>query len=164
MEIKSPTPINLNLNSSLKTVFLAGSIEQGAAENWQDVVVRSLSQHFNVLNPRRDDWDASWVQTIENGQFRSQVEWELYGLSIADYIIMYFAPNTKSPITLLEFGLYASSNKLVVCCPKEYWRKGNVDIVCEKYKISMYPNLVQIISYLYKMINKQEKWWEGYYK
>jgi len=115
-------------------VFLAGSIEMGAAENWQDKLTGLLSDTDGyILNPRRDDWDSSWEQSIENAQFRNQVCWELKAMELADRILMYFDPATKSPISLLELGMYCGSGKLVVCCPDGFWRKGNVDVVCERY-------------------------------
>ena len=120
-------------------LFLAGSIEMGAAENWQTRVEQELaSVSGTILNPRRDDWDSSWVQHPISPQFRQQVEWELDALDAADCILMYFDSKTKSPISLLELGLYAHRNKLVVCCPEDFWRYGNVAIVCERYKIPLY--------------------------
>ena len=60
------------------SVFLAGSIEMGKAENWQDKVERLLAnEDIIIYNPRRDDWNSSWVQSKDNPQFREQVEWEL---------------------------------------------------------------------------------------
>ncbi len=59
----------------------------------------------------------------------------------ATLILMYFAPNTRAPITLLELGLFARSGKLVVCCPGEYWRKCNVEVVCTRYGIEMVTDL-----------------------
>ena len=100
-------------------VFLAGSIEMGAAEPWQARLENALSPLAGtLLNPRRDDWDASWVQSIENAPFREQVEWELRGLRSADIVAIYFDPATKSPITLLELGLVAERHTVLVCCPK----------------------------------------------
>ena len=120
-------------------IFLAGSIDMGSAIDWQDVT---------ILNPRRDDWDSSWEQTIEHPQFREQVEWELKGLERADKILMYFAPGTKAPITLLEMGLFARSHpdKLIVCCPEGFWRKGNVDIVCKMYGVRQVDTLDELIK------------------
>jgi hypothetical protein len=119
------------------SVFLAGSIEMGKAEDWQlDFIKQFQSYNINILNPRRSDWDSSWVQSIDNEQFRSQVEWELDCLTKADLILMYLQPNTLSPISMLELGLYAHSNKLVVCCPDGFWRKGNIDIVCKHHKLT----------------------------
>ena len=52
------------------TIFLAGSIEMGTAENWQEKAERLLENHSGtILNPRRDDWDSSWEQSISNPQF-----------------------------------------------------------------------------------------------
>ena len=59
----------------------------------------------------------------------------------ATHIVMYFDPTTKSPISLLELGLHASSGKLTVCCPEGFWRKGNVDIVCKRYGVPMVKSL-----------------------
>ncbi len=119
-----------------KSVFLAGSIEMGKAEDWQKILSNALEDwKGTLLNPRRPDWDSTWIQSLDNPHFVAQVNWELDGLEQADLIIMYFAPNTQSPITLLELGLFAASQKIVVCCPEGFWRKGNVDILCQRYGI-----------------------------
>ena len=137
------------------SVFLSGSIEMGSAINWQTYITDKLKNlDVTVLNPRRDDWDSSWVQNINNAQFREQVEWELNALEKADLIVVYFDKDTKSPITLLELGLFAKSGKLVVCCPEGYWRKGNVDIVCNKYNISQVNTLEDLVKGLQQLINE----------
>jgi hypothetical protein len=127
------------------SVFLAGSIEMGKAENWQTKATEFFTTEkrscYNILNPRRDDWDSSWTQDFSNPQFYQQVSWELDALDKADLIMMYFDPSTKSPISLLELGLYATSKKLVVICPDGFWRKGNVEVVCNKYDIPLYHSL-----------------------
>jgi hypothetical protein len=101
-----------------------------------------------VFNPRRDDWDSSWTQEFENPQFYQQVSWELNALSQSDLIIMYFAPGTQSPISLLEMGLYANSGKLHVVCPDGFWRKGNVEIVCNHYNIPLTNTIDELIEKL----------------
>ena len=136
------------LQIQYKSVFLAGSIEQDKAEMWQEKVTRLLDDlEITILNPRRATWDASWVQSIENPQFRAQVTWELDALERVDFIIIYFDKNTKSPITLLELGLFANTDKqLLVCCPEGFWRKGNVDIVCNRYNIPTFETLDKMIE------------------
>lgn len=104
------------------------------------------------LNPRRDDWDSSWEQSIEKEHFREQVEWELEAQEKADVIVMYFAPNTKSPITLLELGLFAKSQKMICCCPEGFWRKGNVDVVCDRYGVEVVDTLDKLIIALREKI------------
>lgn len=130
-----------------KSVFLAGSIEMGAAEKWQERMIRELADEDIVFyNPRRDDWDSSWEQTIENAQFNEQVTWELEHLEKADVIALYFDPSTKSPISLLELGLHAQTGSLIVCCPEGFWRKGNVDIVCNEYQIKQVNSIEKLIE------------------
>lgn len=147
MIIKAPNNIEKR-NFDKPSMFLAGSIEMGLAENWQEELTRHFEEDFNIFNPRRDNWDSSWTQSINNPQFYEQVSWELNALDKSDIIIMYFDPNTKSPISLLELGLYADSNRLHVICAEGFWRKGNIDIVCEKYDIPLYNSIEQ-----FKQIN-----------
>jgi hypothetical protein len=124
--LKPPAP--RSFSDDARVVFLAGSIEMGAANDWQAELTAALGdREIVVLNLRRDEWDASWRQSIDEPRFRGQVEWEL---DRADVIAMWFVPDTKAPITLLELGLHARGGKLVVGCPDGYWRKGNVEIVC----------------------------------
>jgi hypothetical protein len=144
---KPPAP--LEFDPALRSVFLAGSIEMGAADDWQSCVERGLEDlDVAIFNPRRDAWDASWVQSISNPQFRQQVEWELDALERASVVAMYFAPATKAPVTLLELGLTARSGKLLVCCPEAYWRRGNVDIVCARYGVPLLNELSELIDRL----------------
>ena len=139
MEIRKP-PASLSLPEGARVVFLAGSIEMGTAAEWQAELIAALGDRDRdlvVLNPRRDEWDASWRQSIEEPRFRGQVEWELDGLDRADVIAMWLAPETKAPISLLELGLHARSGKLIVGCPDGFWRKGNVEIVCARHGIPL---------------------------
>ena len=134
--IHAPTPIDWA--NGRKKIFLAGSIDNGTAVDWQADFTHLLqvaNLDFDVLNPRRKQWDSSWKTTTDNPLFVEQVSWELEGLERADYKIFYFAPNTLAPITLLELGLYGRQDYSIVCCPKDYWRKGNVDMVCQRYGI-----------------------------
>lgn len=143
--IKPPHAIEIAPQTS--AVFLAGSIDMGQAIDWQAQMIQALSNlPITFLNPRRDDWDTSWEQSIDNPAFNEQVQWELDGLEKADHIVMYFAPESKAPITLLELGLFAHSHKLIVCCPDGFWRKGNVDIVCRRYGISQVADLNAFIN------------------
>lgn len=129
------------------SVFLAGSIEMGLAEDWQALIFRCLQDlDVLVLNPRRDNWDASWVQSITNPCFREQVEWELAGLELASIVAMYFAPSTKAPITLLELGLCARNGRVVVCCPEGYWRRGNIEVVCQRFGVPLLNSLPELVA------------------
>jgi hypothetical protein len=131
------------------SVFLAGSIEMGAAEDWQTTLQDSLSDlDIVIYNPRRDEWDSSWEQRETNPQFNHQVNWEMDKLESANLIFMYFSPETKSPISLLELGLHAHGENMIVCCPDGFWRKGNVEIVCSRYGIPLFNDLNSAIASL----------------
>ncbi len=141
----------------IPTVFLAGSIEMGAAENWQEEFVKHFEDDDVVfLNPRRLDWDSSWIQSINNAQFNEQVNWELDYILNADFVVFYFDPNTLSPVTLLELGFMSPSIDIVVCCPEPYWKKGNVDIICKRCEIATVDTLDDLILETKKFIND---WW-----
>jgi hypothetical protein len=143
--IKPPAP--LDLAPGERSVFLAGSIEMGHAGPWQSSVEQALADlPVTILNPRRDEWDVSWVQSITNPQFRGQVEWELDAQEKASLILMHFDPATKAPITLLELGLFARSGKLLVSCPEGFWRRGNVEVVCARFKIPLFDSLRGLID------------------
>lgn len=132
-------------------IFLAGSIEMGTAEKWQDKVTAELKEtNAIVFNPRRDEWDSSWEQTKENLQFRQQVEWELRAISSAYIVFFYFDPSTKSPISLLELGLCLGdgTRNVIVCCPPTFYRKGNVDITCERCGIRVYDSFEDAVKAL----------------
>ncbi len=149
--LKPPAPLELRRGEA--SLFLAGSIEMGRAEPWQAEVERALSdEDIAILNPRRDQWDAGWEQSIHNPSFREQVEWELSGQELATVITMYFAPATRSPITLLELGLFARSGKLVVCCPAGFWRRGNVEVVCSRYQIPLVDRLTTLVDLVRPML------------
>ena len=148
------TPFNIGMRLE-PMIFLAGSIEMGSAEHWQLRAGRMLNEAgFTVLDPRRDDWDSSWEQSIDNEHFAKQVRWELEGLEKAKAVLLHFDPTTKSPITLLELGMLSQSkpNMTFVSCSPEFWRHGNVEIVCYSYKVPLFDNLDSAIGALVKGI------------
>lgn len=147
--LKAPEHI-IDRDKSIESIFLAGSIEMDKAVNWQRFCEQELGDSYNVFNPRRENWNSDWKQEIGNPNFKEQVEWELDAIEEADLVILFFAKGTKSPISLLEFGLHAQSGKLMVVCEDGFWRKGNVDIVCKRYGIEQYDSLTEITDKLKK--------------
>ena len=137
-EIKPP----MITKSEGPTIFLAGSIEMGSVEDWQKTVVNRFENlHITFFNPRRDEWDSSWKQEQKETKFNEQVNWEMNNLEDCDIIFMYFHPETKAPISLLELGLHAAGGKMIVVCPDGFWRKGNVEVVCTRYNIPLFNTL-----------------------
>src|SRR5208282_2781561 len=136
------------------TIFLAGTIDMGEALDWQKMVEESLSNFGDevvILNPRRDDWDSSWEQSLDDPNFVEQVNWELDGQKAADFIVFCFAMNeeeakkAKAPITLLELGMF-HNKQAVICCPQGFYRKGNVDIVAKRFGIPVYEDFDAMVQ------------------
>lgn len=182
--VEAPSSLKPFLASKAIKVFIAGSIEMGKSVDWQFEFIEKLGKEpslkkidFILFNPRRKDWDSSWKQEIDNVQFREQVEWELEAQKIANIIPMHFEPKALAPITLMEFGLNVLfrcaalqidgwgfiprlPSRLVVHCPKGFWRKGNIDIVCAKYKIKQVETLDDLANITIegiRVLSKQKK-------
>lgn len=154
---KAPEPVPYDDDIGI-TLFLGGSIEMGAAENWQERLTRELSDidDLTILNPRRDDWDSSWVQDPTPGtKFREQVDWELDNQVLCDINLYYFVPGTMSPITLLELGAFCDTSlfNTIVFCPKEFWRYGNVAVLCERAEVPLFDSFDALVVYLREEIN-----------
>ena len=158
--IKSPVKVDFkSKNDSDVIIFTAGSIDMGKSKPWADDVFKFFlknpsKSNITILNPRRDSWDSSMEQSIDNPKFKEQVDWELEGMKNSDYIVMNILPDSKSPITLLELGLHANDGKILICCPEGFYRKGNVDIICKDYKIPMFDTLDDLLDELKNKLNK----------
>jgi hypothetical protein len=147
IEIQSPDEVIVPEGYII--IFLAGSIEMGVAERWQESLQDMLSDLPIVfLNPRRDSWDSTWEQSIDNPLFKEQVDWELDGIEMADRVVFYFDSNTSSPITMLELGINSRMNNSIVRCEKPFWRKGNVDILCDRFSIPKVKDLDEMANYI----------------
>jgi hypothetical protein len=120
------------------SVFLAGTIDNGESLDWQSAVAEELmaqntKQPIFVYNPRREKWpDGS-----DRDEITKQIKWELHHLEKADLIVMNILPKSKSPISLLELGLFAKEGKVKVFCQPSFYRYDNVRVVCETYGIKL---------------------------
>lgn len=144
----------IDLSKYTNKLFLAGSIEMGVAEKWQEKVIEEFNirawnkSTWAILNPRRKMFEEM-KQSIDDDKFYRQVNWELEAIERANHVLFYFSPETKSPISLLEFGIctnFSGKQKIHVVCPDGFWRKGNIDIVCERYNINQHDTLTNAIS------------------
>jgi len=132
-------------------VFLAGTIDNGKSLNWQYTLIsnllmynwdenddRDFDEDFSlgnliIYNPRRENWDEnSSILEVEK-----QIKWEQEHLENADIIIMNILPDSKSPISLLELGLYGLEGKMLVFCQEDFYRFTNVKLTCERYNIPL---------------------------
>ncbi|RDW80857.1 hypothetical protein BP5796_05555 [Coleophoma crateriformis] len=130
------------------SIFLAGAI----SGSWHKDLTNRLSHlPVTILNPLRTDWEAIGEEDIANPEFRKQTEWEMDMQAAADLVVIYFAPEKQAPVSLLELGVCAASRKgtakeVVICCPKGYWKRGNVQMVCEQFRIKVTEDLEEFFQ------------------
>ena len=125
------------------TIFLAGTIDMGNSENWQAALVETFSSNegrYILYNPRRD----TFTNTPDEMEY--QVNWELDHLEKSQIIIMNILGSSKSPVTLLEMGLFMKSGKLLVACEPDYYRHANVRLTCARYNVPLYPSLKALMQ------------------
>ena len=165
-------------NKNSFKIFLAGTIDNGESENWQSKLIQKLALYnyennneivsrdgYNfpldgddnkdiiIFNPRRTNWESNASQK----QLEKQIKWEQDHLDEADLIIMYLADNSKSPISLLELGLYGPEGKMIVFCTENFYRSTNIKLTCQKYLIPLIQstdinNVVKEIEKIYNEI------------
>jgi hypothetical protein len=141
------SPSSIDVASSAMRLFLAGSIDLGMAEDWQAWIVNRLRDlDVVVFNPRRATWTPATPAESEPEKVLQQINWELDAIERSDLVAFYFAPGTKSPISLLELGLIARQKQAIVCCPPGFWRKTNVDVVCERFGIEQVDSLEELVN------------------
>lgn len=144
--VKPPFPVSLEKNEVL--LFLGGTIDMGNSENWQAKVEKILYEKLGdvplvIANPRRDDWDSTWVQDPTPGtQFHGQVNWELQTQQESDVRLYNILGDSKSPITLLEIGLFGG----IVVCDSSFYRYGNVKMACDFLESLVFSTLEEAIE------------------
>ena len=136
--IKEIQPRSEDQNPVGHKIFLAGTIEMGNSIDWQRMVVNHIAENgfgghedITIFNPRRDEWPN------DRNELVFQINWEQDRLYEADQIIMFLAPGTTSPISLLELGEFSNSGKISVICPEEFYRYDNVMVMCERCGIPL---------------------------
>lgn len=113
-------------------VFLAGTIDMGQSRNWQELVDDHMRAHTGTLfSPRKSTWSGK--AQLSNPDFVHQVGWELDHLDSADVIAMNLEPDSKSPVSLLELGLFVRNASVIVRCDEAFYRHGNVSTVVSRY-------------------------------
>lgn len=140
------------------TVFLAGTIDADTgSEDWQHKLCDKINNAtdnkvpITVYNPRREEFLDSGSSEV-----RRQIKWEHKHMDDVDLIVMNILKDSKSPISLMEIGMYADSGKLVVFCQPEFYRFDNVEMVCKKYNVPLYKtnDLDKIFTTILKQAEK----------
>ncbi len=73
-------------------------------------------------------------------------------MEAADVVAVYFRPGSPAPITLMELGLFARGKKMVVACPEGYCKRGNVQIVCQRFGIEVLDDVGELADRVVKLL------------
>lgn len=116
------------------TIFLAGTIEMGAGIKWhrdaakQIYHVLSAKIKDNTKMPQLEFYNPRRTKDFTPEMEVPQINWEQEHLANADYIFMYIQPDSKSPISLLEFGEFIKTGKLYLYCEPTFYRYRNLEL------------------------------------
>ena len=122
--------------TDLDCVFLAGSMPAQKDTNWRHEAINKLGDGYHFFDPTNPDHD-----TLNDEQMRAHIKWELDALKLSDYVVLNFLPDSTSPISLVELGLYMASEKLLVICPQEFYKWRYIDTLCKEYGTPIFQNL-----------------------
>lgn len=133
-------------------VFLAGTIEMGAVPDWQKDAANKIASmvdddhHPVFMSPRRDTG-------FKPGMEEEQIVWEQDRLDSADLIYMYIDENSKSPISLLEFGEYIGTGKLITVCGKRFYRYQNLEYTARHKGMRIYNDVDEAMAEVARRVN-----------
>lgn len=139
---KIPLPVK---EGNKDYVFLAGSIDLKLKGNWRNKLIDIVGNKVHFIDPTISNHDE-----LDDNQMKKHINWELDALNLADKVFLNFLPDSKSPISLIELGLYVRTPKLIVVCPDEFYQSRYIKTLCEKYKVTIFNDFNQAIKYIKK--------------
>jgi hypothetical protein len=132
-----------NKENNKKYIFLAGSIDSKVSDNWRSQVITSNYNQNHFFDPTNKNYEH-----LNSIDMKAHIQWELDALAMSDKIILQFLPDALSPISLVELGLYVSSKKLIVVCPKEFYKSRYVHTLCENYNTPIFSKMKTALTQL----------------
>lgn len=140
----------LIFSSSLRSVFLAGTIDNGNSFDWQNLVIQRLQDiDCIVYNPRKSSWNPKLNASSASETLRKQVDWEQTCIFAASEVFFNFEAGSVSPISLLEYGqCFATGKSTIVRCPTAYFRHGNIKIMQDSIQEPTFIDLDKAIQFL----------------
>ena len=112
---------------------------QGTASiaNPQDGLIMFKNTKYVIINAKYIPVMTPDIAAPGNQELVNKYNWILEMANCADIIFCNILKKTTSPIPLMEFGLFATSQKLVVRCPETYQYFQLVKLICERSNIPL---------------------------
>lgn len=122
-------------------IFLAGSMAKEPEVNWRQTVIDNLEENYHFLDPTNSNHNS-----LSDAEMHEHVMWEFEGMRIADYILINFISDSLSPISLVELGLHTATDKLIVVCPKEFYKWSYIETLCKEHNTPIFNRLEEVIN------------------
>ena len=74
------------------------------------------------------------------------------GLEQADVVVFNFLKDSQAPISLMELGICSKKDNVVVCCEEGFWRRGNIEVVCDTFDIPLVNSIDQAIPLVRELL------------
>ncbi len=121
------TPPSLYFPIKGPKIFLAGSVGNGDAPDWQSSTLDYIQTNWTesnvtIYNPRRPSGEFLPEDEAE------QATWTISMLNAADYIVMHLTGDSGSPISTFELGLFVDDERMHLSIDEGYSRKEVVEI------------------------------------
>lgn len=112
---------------------------QGTASvaNPEDGLIMFKNAKYIIINAKYIPVMTPDITVPGNMELVNKYNWILEMANVADIIFCNILKKTTSPIPLMEFGLFSTSQKLVMRCPESYQYYQVVKLICERNKIPL---------------------------
>lgn len=112
---------------------------QGTASiaNPNDGLIMFKNAKYILINAKYIPQMIPDINTPGNVELANKYNWILDMANQADIIFCNILKKTANPIPLMEFGLFSTSQKLVMRCPESYPYFQIVKLICERSQIPL---------------------------
>lgn len=166
--ISAGEPWEEAMNDYLK-IYLGGSVDMGETFNWHNKFIMGMTKLTDPMNgdPRYNDKKflimnprvvvANPSPTLDNPEFVNKKKWDFDMIKKCDVIFCNFLKKSQSPSAINELLLTATSGKLVVRCPLEYFNYPTVKVISDSFGFPIFgetATTLDILQYMFTAIPK----------
>ncbi len=132
------------------SIFLAGSMAIGDRMNWRTRAINTFEKRYHLFDPTNVHH-----ADLNDSEMSKHIKWEWEALKHSDAILFNFNAESKSPISLLELGMYIRSEKIVVVCPKEFYQSHYIETLCSEEQVPLFQSIEEVLNRdIFQLINK----------
>jgi len=129
------------INIEKPSLFLAGSMDIKGQTNWRERATEQFQAYYHIFDPTHTNHS-----NLNDTEMSKHIKWEWEALNRSDLILLNFTAQAKSPMSLLELGMYISSGKIVVVCPKEFYQAHYINTLCTEHKVPIFESIDDILQ------------------